>query len=219
MRVKQEEGGRGSLKWIQAAVERPEVLNRSVREALQLPPHTDIEWLSPVARDDWAEYRDGSFLRLLGLAELEEKLGDFWPRLGPQWDGLGRISTGDVLLVEAKAHVDELRSSCGAGEKSSARIGEAFNWAKSHLGAKLDSDWMQPYYQYANRLAHLAFLRRHGIPAHLLFVCFTNDSDMGGPTSEEEWRVGLDDVKRSLGLHSAEIDGVHELFVDVRTIG
>jgi hypothetical protein len=219
MRVQQKLGRRGSLKWIQAAVERPAVLNRAVRGALQLPQNVGVEWLSPLIGDDWAEYRDCSALRLLGLAELEEELRGFWPLRGPQWDALARVSTGEVLLVEAKAHLHELRSRCGAGEKSAARIGEALDWAKSYFDASPHSDWTQPYYQYANRLAHLALLRKHDVPAHLLFVCFTNDTDIGGPTAEEEWRVALDATKSSLGLPDRPLEGAHELFIDVRIIG
>jgi hypothetical protein len=36
---------------------------------------------------------------------------------------------------------------------------------KDGLRAKPEADWLTGYYQYANRLAHLHFLRRHGIPA------------------------------------------------------
>src|SRR5919108_6092154 len=64
------------------------------------------DWISPLAREDYREYRD-DFLSVLGLAQYYRALRDFWPLWGPQWDGLallsGKADTG-VLLIEAKAH-------------------------------------------------------------------------------------------------------------------
>ena len=43
-------------------------------------------------------------------------LQHFGPSVGPQWDGLARSDVGNILLVEAKAHIDELFSpACQAG--------------------------------------------------------------------------------------------------------
>ena len=39
----------------------------------------------------------------------QRSLSSFWPRRGPQWDGLARTGRGDLLLVEAKAHVADGR--------------------------------------------------------------------------------------------------------------
>jgi hypothetical protein len=101
MRVEQNPGIKGSLKWIQAAVARPAVLDHALRTALDLPSGAVIDWRSPRGDDAWAEYRDGSFLEALGLARLAPDLKAFWPRRGPQWDALARVSTGDVILGEA----------------------------------------------------------------------------------------------------------------------
>lgn len=66
MKVKQPVGTKGSLKWIQKAVATPAVLNSAIRGVVELPADAVIEWVSPRADDDRAEYRDAAFLRRLG---------------------------------------------------------------------------------------------------------------------------------------------------------
>lgn len=115
-------GKRGSLRWIQRAVnECPAVLDASVLARLKRA--RSIEWRSPLAADDRAEYRDGGFLDRLGLTGHRAALAAFWPAGGPQWDALGISNAGDVLLVEAKAHVAEMcMVGSQAGTASRARI-------------------------------------------------------------------------------------------------
>ena len=108
-RIVQEAGARGSLKWIQRAVNRhPELLDGPILD--KIGSSKQIRWLSPRLDDAYAEYRDGSFLELLGAGDLVPALADFWPQRGPQWDALGRTPDGDLLLVEAKAHIREMFS-------------------------------------------------------------------------------------------------------------
>ncbi|MEQ8482259.1 MAG: hypothetical protein RIC18_16540 [Hoeflea sp.] len=192
MRVPQKAGTRGSLKWMQRAVnDRPSVLSH--------PELGTIEWLSPLAGDDFAEYRDQAFLDLLGLSRLASDLDEFWPRRGPQWDALGR--SGDtVVLVEAKAHLDEMFSTCQAGEGSRRRIEASFDHVREALGATSALRWTERFYQYANRLAHLWFLRKLGVDARLMLVGFVNDGDVNGPSSPEEWHSAYRMIDNALGL-------------------
>lgn len=179
MKVKQKPGDKGSLQWIQAVVDQPAALNRAIRARVGLAPHVELEWRSPLASDDWAEYRDAAFLQRLGLDYLIAPLARFWPRRGPQWDALALASTGEVLLVEAKAHVNELRSTCKASPASRAKIQRALTEAKLY---------------------------------------FMNDGDVGGPSSEEEWRKALAPVEATLRVSDAAFPAVHRIFLDVRTI-
>src|SRR3954468_12280315 len=95
---------KGSQRWIQLlANEAPDALNA----AIGIGP---ITWLSPVASDDYAEYRDDAFLERLDITLPVRGLSSWWPRGGPQWDALGRAESGEVVLVEAKAHLNELYS-------------------------------------------------------------------------------------------------------------
>jgi hypothetical protein len=214
MRVKQRSDSKGSLKWMQSLVATG-AIDIAVAEELQLGPGVTIEWRSPVASDDFAEYRDESFLRLVGLERLAPNLRRFWPQQGPQWDGLAVASDGKVILVEAKAHVGELVSSCTAGQDSLELIHQSLQDAKVHYGAHPDADWTTGFYQYANRLAHLKFLLDHGVDAHLVFIYFLHDRDMGR-TSLAEWANVLDDCHDQLGLVRERKDPrVHSLYVNV----
>ena len=195
MRAGQPEGQRGSLKWIQKAVEkRPDTLQPSDLGR--------INWLSPTRHDDFAEYRDEAFLRLLGLSHLDASLNDFWPRRGPQWDALGKAGDS-VVLVEAKAHIGEfLTPGSKASDRSLQKIDAAFAQVRRSLTATGATDWSVTYYQYANRIAHLWWLRKNGVDAHLLFVSFLGDSDpaIKGPRCKETWRAAYDAADYALGL-------------------
>jgi hypothetical protein len=105
MRIKQPDGTRGSLKWIQRLVDRhPAALDETLGKAGALLPKLRLKWLSPLRADNWAEYRDTQFLSKIEQAHLSEELKAFWPRRGPQWDGLATDESGRIFLIEAKAH-------------------------------------------------------------------------------------------------------------------
>lgn len=200
-RVAQTPGKRGSLRWIQQAVnERWEALDNPI--LAKLPGAALIEWRSPLEHDDFAEYRDGEFLDKVGLPQLRPALGEFWPERGPQWDALGVSDRGDVLLVEAKAHVAEMCSpGTAAGPESRERINRALVGCADRLGARVSrAAWTDHFYQLANRIAHLHFLREHGVPAYLVLVNFLNDADMKGPTTPEAWGAAYEVAFHVMGL-------------------
>ncbi len=219
-RTPQPIGTRGSLKWMQRLVnENPSLLTDPVRAATARPADWNIEWLSPLRNDEWAEYRDAGMLRTLGQPQLADSLSSFWPAGGPQWDGLGRASDGSCILVEAKAHLAELSSSCGAGSTSLAQIRAALDATKPSYGTTADHDWLNGYYRYANRLAHLEFLRRSGLNAYLVFLYFVVDSDMSGPQSADEWKSNLSAVYTHLGLNGdTAARGVVNVFLPVASL-
>ena len=220
MRVPQSTSPKGSLKWIRHVVARqPEILLQAFASAGALQPGENIDWVSPIGIDEWAEYRDGSFLNKVGCDRLVSELSHFWPANGPQWDGLGRGPRHTIFLLEAKAHVSEMDSNCHASAGSRFLIQQSLSQAKTAYGAKPDADWLTGYYQYANRLAHLHFLRRHGVPAWLGFVYFLNDEDMSGPQTSAGWQHDLGLVHEHLGLSSfKQIPGVVDIFVDCHAI-
>jgi hypothetical protein len=148
MRLVQPEGKRGSLKWIQRLVGKyPRVLDIGLQKAGALSASHQLNWLSPIHKDQWAEYRDSRFLHTIGQAHLIEALKGFWPRRGPQWDALAKDESGRVFLFEAKAHGAEMTSSCQAGATSLQVISRSINTAKLSFGARPDSDWLNGYYQ------------------------------------------------------------------------
>ena len=200
-RIVQRRGVRGSLKWIQSCVNaHPHALDTAI--LAQLPKAKTLTWRSPLVADEFAEYRDGAFLARLGLDRLTSELAAFWPQRGPQWDALGISDAGDILLVEAKAHIDELCSPASAAkaEASTALIRTSLAQTVAALGATPKSNWIDTFYQYANRLAHLHFLRSANVPAWLVLVNFIGDDEMGGPRTAREWEAAYRIVNHVLGI-------------------
>jgi hypothetical protein len=218
MRVPQRIDTQNSLVGIQHLVaHRSEVLRSAFVTAGAIRSDEIIEWVSPTPADEWSEYRDGAFLERIGCKHLLSDLSHFWPSGGPQWDALGRGPRGTVFLVEAKGHVSEMDSNCHASPGSRFLIQQSLAQAKTAFGARPEADWLNGYYQHANRLAHLHFLRRNGVPAWLGFVYFTNDHDLSGPQTSEGWQQDLALVYSHLGLASfGQIPGVVDIFVDVK---
>lgn len=200
-RVPQPQGTRGSLKWIQQAVNDGwPSLNQPILDQLEGAHH--IDWRSPLQTDDYAEYRDGAFLDVLGLSSLKPSLKEFWPAGGPQWDALGVTSAGTILLVEAKAHIAEMCSpGSAASPKSLERIRHRLDETATRLDASRDrGDWHRFFYQISNRLAHLDWMRNQGIDARLVLVNFLNDLEMKGPATSAEWKAAYQVAMHVLGL-------------------
>lgn len=186
-----------------------------------LPKAGRIEWRSPLRDDQYAEYRDAAFLRQLGLEYLANDLALFWPRGGPQWDALALTDRGQVLLVEAKAHIREFCSPPSqAGSASLSRITAALKDTGIALGAAADhlDAWGRSFYQYTNRLAHLRWLRDKGVDAKLVLVGFVNDGEMPGRTTPEAWEAAYLVADHVLGLPARHGLSRHVLHIhpDVR---
>jgi hypothetical protein len=210
---------KGSQKWIQKLVnEKPEILNSQIRMKLNLSDNEIIEWLSPLKSDGYAEYRDRAFLERLGVKLEKVPLSEFWPERGPRWDGLGKGSSGKLFLVEAKSHISELFSTlCAKDKDSMERIQKSLAEIKHYLGSKTEFDWSKSFYQYTNRLAHLYLLRKNELPAYLVFVYFTNDLEMKGPTTFDEWKGAIKLLHSCLGIGRHKLqDNMVEIFVDTR---
>lgn len=217
----------GSQKWLQDLVnDCPELLDEAIRlETSEIS--TPIEWVSPLADDDFAEYRDACFLDKLGVSLDCVPLDAFWPPRGPQWDALGKTRDGQIILLEAKAYVEEANSSCKAkSERSRALIRQSLAKVKSHVGADSPADWMENFYQYGNRLAHLYLLRHlNGVPAFLVNLYFLNANEMiqhGNtvPNVVAEWEDAIAKQEGFLGIppqHALSRYAIHA-FLDTRDI-
>jgi len=217
-RIVQEPGTKGSQKWLQLLInQQPKIIENHLRQALELISSDEIYWRSPLAPDKYSEYSDEDFLEQVSIRIEQRSLESFWPERGPVWDGLATTSRGDVILVEAKSHVAELASSCGAGDSARKLIRESLKDAAEFYGASPDADWLNGFYQYANRLAHLYLLRQlNGIPAWLCFIYFVNDDEMNGPRSIVDWQSEIAVVHSHLGLETQSlIPFVVDVFVDV----
>jgi len=205
----------------------PELLEEEIYSASSLRPRAGIDWCSPLRSDDYAEYYDEDFLDKLGVCLNRESLESFWPQSGPRWDGLGVTDGGQYLMVEAKAHVRELRSHISAKSDSSiSRILYSFSKTKEYLRVDARTDWTRPFYQYANRLAHLYMLHvLNKVDAYLVNVYFLKDGDMKKhgtivPQTIEEWESAILAEKIALGLPPRHrlSSRVIDTFIDVGEI-
>ncbi len=199
-----------SQHWMQFFVNsQPAILNHAIRRATGILDKTDIFWKSPLADDQYAEYFDQAFLDRLGIKPGKVPLKDFWPNGGPHWDGLAITSTDEVILVEAKANVVEFATDpCGAKSKESIkRILDSLKETQEFMGIKGKRSrpelWFNAFYQYANRLAHLYFLRElNKIPTYLIFLDIVNDPDSGknAVKSVNEWESLVRLAEACLGI-------------------
>ena len=195
-----------------------------------------IERVKCVTGTHWADFQnnrspEGEYERLDFLPEnsrARRRWKDFWPPRGKQqnWDAVGRILVEDRwewLLVEAKAHLDELKNSCKATEKGGRpKIRKALNQTKNELGVQKSADWLNDYYQHANRIAALNFMIQNNEPGRLLFVYFCGDKvpDKKCPEDQEGWSAALSRQDDHLGLSRGHTlaDRVHKIFVPVTNV-
>jgi hypothetical protein len=200
-----------------------EELSQQVLDALFLSSlDVRLRWVSPLESEDFAEYRDEAFLHALGLEGLARKLSEFWPQGGPCWDALAVVELGEdpgrcgAMLVEAKSYPAEIYGPGCQAESDDSRtmIQKALTETKRWLGVREDVDWTGPLYQSANRLAHLYFFLQGGVPAWLVNVHFVNDP--ASPTTREDWKRTLAQVKAELGLAAPFITHSADGFLEVR---
>ena len=153
---------------------------------------------------------------------------DFWPQQGTphSWDAIGKAIMPDGreewLLVEAKAHLGELNTDCGAkAEKSLYTITRALAETGKSLNITNPESWLNGYYQYANRLAVLHFLNKHNVPARLLFIYFCGDTSSASricPGDEAGWTETLQKQDKHLGLTNCTGEltrRVHKVFLNI----
>ena len=212
---------KGSQRQIQIAVaHRKKELSKAILTRLPFPDGTQLVWKSPLEKEKFKEYRDESFLEAVNLKELADDLRDFWPRRGPQWDGLARLEkkgklTG-IVLVEAKSYPKEMRvQRCKAKPESRKRIERSIEAAKGLFDADPLDDWLGTYYQFANRLSHIYFLRETAdIKAWLVNLCFVDDKTIKEKaTKKGDYKDELKLAKKELGLKD-EVPYVADVFLD-----
>jgi hypothetical protein len=212
---------KGSQKWIQKVINgKPQVLNSLIKSNQFISDKDEIQWLSPLKKDGYAEYRDEACLKLLEVNLEKYSLKDFWPNNGPRWDALGKSASGKLFLVEAKSHIPELISHLRAiNQASRDKILSSLGQVRERFGSQTDFDWSKTFYQYANRVAFVDLLHRNGYSAYLLFVYFLNDSEMNGPKTSDEWKGAIRLVHCCLGVRERLLkDFVADIFIDTRDL-
>jgi hypothetical protein len=144
--------------------------------------------------------------------EFQKDWKSFWPQTGnpPIWDAVGWLETDsgnyvsrELLLVEAKAHLDEIKSSCNDNSPGSIdQICNSFNIVKAELGISLQIDWLSHYYQYANHITMLWFLLKHNISARLVQIYFIGDNNPSANClfDQPEWEEAITLQNETLAL-------------------
>lgn len=197
----------GSQYWLQEYVnEMPEAISWAiVNECVDISvyDYRKICWISPLAGRNYRLHRD-DLLTALGLERYQQRLDTFWPPNMPEWDGLSvmQVSNEAIFLVEAKAYLQETRTSMKAKRPESVQmIRTSLKETQSFMQAVTPRDWTKPYYQVANRLAFLYFLRVVcNQPAYLAFVNFMDDRTVKYPASRDDWQRHFMDVYTHLGI-------------------
>ena len=202
-------------------------------QVLELTGGQSLTWLDfRFLKPNKSGKHDGEHIGLSFVKDpqVDESWRAFWPQSGnsQNWDAVGILRYQDHdewLLVEAKAHLRELKSSCQATNQNSIeKINTALSKTINHFcdPSVPVERWLSPYYQYANRLAALYFLMKAchpPIPARLLMIYFCSDQrpDADCPQTSEEWEPALEEMDAHLDIDpDCELSQrVHHLFLDV----
>lgn len=175
------------------------------------------------------EYKGIQFLKKHpNYNEICKKWKEFWPQTGnaQNWDGICQIGN-TYILIEAKARLGEIESNTGASEQSLNLIQNSFNKTKEHYDIKSDKDWGKKYYQMANRLAFVYFLKSCGIEAKLLDIYFINGYidkskksnnknivDSNNVNNIKDWESVIEQEYLYLGLNNLSKSDVKSLFIN-----
>ena len=224
------------------------LLNKHVEEAIKMDePKKEIkilDWLDFKFNDNKKVFCDSElegldFLDDKIFKNLKEEWKEFWPQTGTQmnWDAVGIAEVDkkrEIILVEAKSHVGELgsiQSKCGAKEKGGLpqikkAINKTIEYYKGILSPNTDieENWLDIYYQFANRLCTLYFLNKHTIPTRLVYIYFIGDHGKGlkkgdycpkFKNGENGWDEKIKEMYKNLGFSSSP-DRVHKVFLPIR---
>jgi hypothetical protein len=213
---------KGSQLQVQLYVNRHQsTLDAALTDELRDLEGRTIDWRSPCPARRYRELSDGRFLREVGLAHLTSSMADFWPRGGPVWDAvgiLGESARDGLVLLEGKNYPAEACSACRAAAPDSGRkIEAALDQTRQALNARGEPvTWTEVYYQVANRLAWVDWLRRHHVPTWLAFLCFTDDHRHGA-TTRDEWENGMKTIHDALGVDLSMISRVAVVYLPALT--
>ena len=188
------------------------------------PPKHSLQWIYPLQNETRPEPTGTSFLAL--DPDQRRAWEDFWPQTGTaqSWDGIACYHgpTGQSwVLIEAKANHPEFCSPpSGAASGSLAQINRSLGQAKAALGVHRFFPWHGTYYQYANRLSFLFFLKKIGIQGHLVFLYFYGDQFPDGtpcPDSPGRWMELIHACHLTLGLTNGHMlqSWIHDVFLPV----
>lgn len=89
------------------------------------------------------------------------------------WDAVF-VLDNCFYFVEAKAYIGELSSTNDHGGSSKKEILNFMRENMQPYGIEVDKNWLNLYYQFANRISMMAFLNRNGLNAKAIYIYFEN---------------------------------------------
>ncbi len=159
---------------------------------------------------------------LPNFQQLKTSWSKHWPspNNAQNWDAICKIDN-EWILIEAKAHKDEMNSDSKASIKSKIFISDRLDTIKTKYGITSQNDWNKNYYQKANRILFLEYLMDNNIRAKLLFVYFVNGYRKGGEqlgvTSIAQWTDLIKKQDKYLGISNNKLikDNIVDLIINI----
>jgi len=185
---------------------------------------------------DWLDFKfntekEWPDSELQGLEYIDEPaIREIWKGWWPQgrgihnWDAVGLLGGNDskeIILVEAKAHITEMGSRCKASDSTNRqRIEQSLTETAEYIGVKYNPGWMNSYYQFANRIAVVYFLKKHGYTPHLIMIYFVGDLGNASrvcPQTPDGWEQAIFGENGTLAIppQHALSNNIHRLFLHV----
>ncbi len=162
------------------------------------------QWM-PRGFDDVKEAQLHNAPSLLPVDDLGQLLSSWWlaharvTSVTPNWDIASTCSIAGkkgLLLIEAKAHLGELKADdcTGATDENRLRIQDAIREANCALNA-ISAGWnlsSVSHYQLCNRFAWAWKLASHGIPVILVYIGFLKAEEMRNPfATHDDWESAV----------------------------
>ncbi|MBE6646216.1 MAG: hypothetical protein E7611_01080 [Ruminococcaceae bacterium] len=183
--------------------------NKKVMKALSMDG--TIHWFD----FHYDEECDKELLNVEFLPQIDTEWKEHWAcgSGGINWDAVGITDDGTYILVEAKAHLTEMKNSASGSpasiDKNKKRIAEVIN----HYGIKTTPEaWMQDNYQLANRIVITHFLQSKGLKVKLIYVLFENgyhfNRDNSESVSEKEWNNEMNRELEEMRIKNTEAESL-----------
>lgn len=176
----------------------------------------DISWID----FGYSGSLDTELMNFDFIPQISKEWKDFWAcgSGGINWDAVGLACDGTYILVEAKAHIGEMKSTpCGSDsskKRNAKRIKELFE----KYGVNTSVDIIcRDNYQLANRLVATDFLISRGYKARLVYLLFENGYEYNCSTkksvSKSVWLEEFDKELSRLGIKGSKLENLISICV------
>lgn len=199
------------------------------RKLLEKTIRESIGHVKDVEAFDWFDFKFGGSgitsdneLKGLSFLDVNQSIKGYIKSDWQSWDAVFRLKD-TFYLVEAKAHIEEMRSDCSSDEaKSQEKIKDYICNNLMRLGISIDRDMcLVNYYQLANRLATAAFLKNNGIDARCVYIYFMNGYEKPNDFKNASAEMFIDEInkeKAALDLKGKQLDDLlFQVFIDAKT--